>query len=516
MRGGPARRVEQAPDWLRWRSGVSPDALALKVGGIEWSYSKLQLEVSALSATLLSRGIGRGDRVALLMPPSERYVALIHSVARVGAVAVPLNHRQSTPELLSQLQDSDPSLVVHEGAPGAKAKERRRRWQLASELMAEAASARAEPVLGDLLDLGSPHAIIYTSGSSGTPKGVELTLSNLMWNAISVGLRTGASTDDRWLLCMPLFHVGGYSIIFRSVLHGSGVVLHPKFDPKLVSRSLDKDGITITSFVPTMLSEVLDARGGKPLDPRVRIIFLGGGPPPFRLVSDVRKRRLPVLLTYGMTETCSQVAVSKAWASSKGPAYTSVFPSEVSVLRAGTKTSVLFAEPGEVGEVAVRGPTLFRGYWRKPALTSGRFKGEWFLTGDLGILQPGIEPSGRRENGIVILGRKDEMIVSGGEKVFPAEVETALREHPAVRDALVVGIDDAKWGQKVVAVVEAKAELRDGPPSALELSAFLREKVGSYKIPKEYRFWASLPRTPTGKARRAAVRLLVERGAEPG
>jgi o-succinylbenzoate---CoA ligase len=519
LRGGPEKLGETFPDWLRWRSSVSPDALALKAGALEWSYRELQEKVSALSAVLLSRGVERGARVALLMSPSERCVALVHAIARVGAVAVPLNLRQSTPELLSQLRDSGPSLVVHDGALEAKiddleGRTAARRWDRASELMAGSASGGGEPVLGDRLDASPPHAIIYTSGSSGAPKGVELTLSNLMWNAISIGFTTGASSIDRWLLCMPLFHVGGYTIIFRSVLHGSAIVLHPRFDPKLVSMSLDKDGVTLASFVPTMLTDVLEARGGRPLDPRVRLIFLGGGHPPASLVAAIRKKRLPVLLTYGMTETCSQVAVSNVLESSAGPSYQAVLPSDVVVTKPGTGNRVELSAPGEVGEVAVRGPTLFKGYWRKPALTRARFKGEWFLTGDLGIFQPGASKLGHTAGGISILGRREETIVTGGEKVFPAEVEAALREHPSVKDAVVVGVDDPKWGQRVVAVVETK-ESAGVRPLAYELSAFLRERVGRYKVPKEYRFWEALPRTSTGKTRRAEVRLLVERGEDP-
>ena len=519
MRGGQERRGQRLPDWLRWRSDVSPDALALKAGTLEWSYRELQEKVSVLSAVLLSRGVERGSRVALLMPPSERSIALVHAIARVGAVAVPLNLRQSTPELLSQLRDSSPSLVIHDDAFGAKFDELEgrnaaRRWDRASELMAESASGGGEPVLGDRLDASSPHAIIYTSGSSGAPKGVELTLSNLMWNAISIGWRTGTSSKDRWLLCMPLFHVGGYTIIFRSVLHGSGIVLHPRFEPKLVSLSLDNDGVTLASFVPTMLTDVLEARSGRPLDPRVRLIFLGGGQPPAQLVAAIRKRRLPVLLTYGMTETCSQVALSNVLESSTGPSYQALLPSDVAVTKPGKGDRVELAGPGEVGVVAVRGPTLFKGYWRRPALTRAQFKGEWFLTGDLGVFQPGGSKRGRTAGGIVILGRREETIVTGGEKVVPAEVEAALREHPSVKDAVVVGVDDPKWGQRVVAVVETK-----GPsgvrPLASELSAFLRGRVGRYKVPKEYRFWDALPRTSTGKTRRAEVRLLVERGEDP-
>jgi O-succinylbenzoic acid--CoA ligase len=521
LSAGLLRHWRRVPDLLRWRSDISPDALALKAGAVEWSYRELQENVSSLSAVLLSRGIRKGDRVALLMHPSERFVALAHSLARVGAVAVPLNHGQSTPELLSQLRDSDPLLVVHDRALDAKAKElggrergRRsasRRWERVSELMAEPAPGGG-PVVGGHVDASSPHAIIYTSGSSGTPKGVELTLSNLLWNAISVGFSSDASSKDTWLLCMPLFHVGGYTIIFRSVLHGSGMVLHPRFDPRRVSRSLDNDGITLVSFVPKMLSDVLEVRGANPLNPKVRSIFLGGGQPPAHLLAVISKRRLPVLLTYGMTETCSQVAVSDALTSSRGPTYQPLLPSDVAVTRPGTKGRVEFASPGDVGEIAVRGPTLFKGYWRKPALTKARFSAGWFLTGDLGVQQRSGGQRGHAMRGFAILGRKEETIISGGEKVLPAEVEAALREHAAVKDAVVIGVDDAKWGQRVVAVLEMKAEFKGGRPSAQELREFLRERVGRFKVPKQYYFWSELPRTPTGKTLRAVVRSALERG----
>jgi O-succinylbenzoic acid--CoA ligase len=490
---------------------ASPHALAVRAGPVEWSYLELQEKVSSLSAVLLSRGITRGDRVAVLAAPSEAYVALVHAIARIGAVAVPLNHRQSAPELRAQLLDSRPSLVVHDESPSPGKRpdtlSSKLRWATVDDLMAESSAGGREPVTGDTLDLASTHAIVYTSGSSGVPKGVELTLASLMWNAVSVGFRTGHSQEDRWLLCMPLFHVGGYTIIFRSFLHGSGIVVHDRFDAGRVSRSLDEDGITMASFVPTMLTEVLEARGAKPLGPRVRVVFLGGGPPPAQLLAVIRKRRLPVLLTYGMTETCSQVALSDPRESRGRPVYRQAFPSEVAVVKPGAGRGLSFAGPGEAGEVAVRGLTLFAGYWRKPSATRARFRGEWFLTGDLGVLQEG------PEGGIAILGRKEETIVSGGEKVYPAEVESALREHPAVRDAVVVGVKDEKWGQMVVAVVETRPGV--GRPSEAELSAFLRERVGGYKVPKRYRFWPALPRTPTGKTRREEVRARVARGDDP-
>ena len=508
-----SKNRDKVPDWLRWRSTVSPGSLAVKVGSAEWTYRELQQITSDLAAALHKLGLSRGDRIALLMSPSENYIGLVHAAARLGAVVVPLNHRQSIPELASQLGDSRPSLVVADDSGGDKARELEKtgwvgRWERVSRIAS--AAGRARPIVGVELDISAPHAIIYTSGSSGTPQGVELTLSNLLWNAVSVGLRVGASPDDRWLLCMPLFHVGGYAILFRSLLQGSGIVLHPRFDPKRVSLSLDNDEITLVSFVPTMLTELLEARGRKPLRPRVRTIFLGGDQAPPTLVTAIRERRLPVLLTYGMTETCSHVAVSNAWSSSDGPAYLPILPTEVSVTRRGRKGKVEFAKEGEVGEVAVRGPTVFTGYWRRPTLTRSKFKGGWFLTGDLGVAA---EAVGRRASaGVVILGRKEETIITGGEKVFPAEVEAALKEHSAVKDAVVVGVDDEKWGQKVVAVVEAKGGFAGRPPTSAELSAFLRSRVGRYKVPKQYHIWETLPRTPTGKVRRAEVRLMLARG----
>lgn len=494
--------MSEVTDWLRWRSGVSPRALALKEGSEETSYAALQDKVGRLAAALAARGLKRGDRLALIMPPSAAHVALVLAVARLGAIAVPLNDRQAAPELLSQLKDSRPTLVVHEGplVTGARGVE----FEPAADLVEESASPTLEPLDGRSLDLTATHAIVYTSGSSGAPKGVELTMSNLMWNAVSVGFWVGACPEDRWLLCMPLFHVGGYAIIFRSLLHGSCLVVHRRFDPAAVSASLDNDGITLASFVPTMLTEVLAARGEKPMPSSLRRVFLGGGQPPAALVATIRRSRLPVLLTYGMTETCSQVALSDPLESPSAQVYIPLSPSEISLVR-DSRRNLSFAEPGEPGEVAVRGPTVFKGFWRRAGLTKERFKEGWFLTGDVGVLQP--EAGG----GFLVLGRGEEMIVSGGEKVFPAEVESALREHGWVKDAVVLGVEDERWGQMVVAALEPK-EGEGRPPSESELSSFLRERIGRYKIPKRYLFVEEFPRTPTGKVRRDKVRALLSRG----
>ncbi len=211
-----------------------------------------------------------------------------------------------------------------------------------------------------------------------------------------------------------------------------------------------------------------------------------------------------------MTETCSQVAIADVGAHPEEPAYQPLFPNALAVTRPGTKGRVALAKPGEVGEIAVRGPTLFVGYWRRPALTKAKFSDGWFLTGDLGIA--GADKKAPYSGGLTVLGRKEETIVSGGEKILPAEVESALREHAAVRDAVVIGLVDATWGEKVVAVIERRPEYGDEGPSPKELTAFLKERVARYKVPKQYHFWTELPKTPTGKTRRSVVRQRLESG----
>lgn len=491
----------EAPEWLRWRAEASPGSLAVKRGRVTWSYAELDREVGRLAGTLRSRGVSRGDRVAVLIPASETYLALIHAVARLGAVVVPLNHWLSPKELVAQVRDADPKVVVYEQAVGSGVNglvgEARGRWTDVSELVTSSSSI--EPVPGDALSLDDPHAIIYTSGSSGAPKGVVLTLSNLMWNSISFSLCAGSSPDDRWLLCLPLFHVGGYAIVFRALLAGSGIVLHQRFEPERIASSLRDDGVTLASFVPTMLDDLLKSGSEGVLAPRLRLVLVGGGKPTPQLKSAVERNRLPVRLTYGMTETCSFVALSTSWSSSVQE-YAPCLPSEVRVVQAVGRR-LRFAPVGGEGEIAVRGPTLFSAYWRQPALSRSRFLDGWFLTGDLGA----IDDSGA----IKVIGRKDATIITGGEKVLPDEVESALRSHPSVLDAVVLGMEDKRWGQMVVAVIE----LRGGAerPSDADLKSFLTEKLGRYKIPKRFVFEARLPRTSTGKPRRAEILASLEK-----
>lgn len=303
--------------------------------------------------------------------------------------------------------------------------------------------------------------VMFTSGTTSAPKPVYLTVRNWEANAVGSALALGLHQDERWLCVMPLAHVGGLSILLRSTLYATTVVLHQQFDTAAVLAELmsEQSGITLVSLVPTMLARLLDAGLREP--PSLRWALLGGGPIAPGLVARAQEARVPIAPTYGMTEGCSQIAT--------------------------------FGEPlygvelrFEDGEIVVRGPNF---------APSALDPDGWLRTGDLGQL----DAHGR----LRIVGRRSDTIVSGGENVAPAEVEAVLLEHPAVADAGVFAREDPEWGEAVVATVVLRA---DTQVSAEELKAFTRARLAAFKVPKEVGFAAELPRTVSGKLLRRELR----------
>ncbi len=491
-------------DWLRWRAGLSPSSIAIKFRGIAFTYQELHDRASRLAAGLHSVGVRKGARVCLLMRPSDSYVAMVHAIGRVGAVVVPLNTRLSGRELASQIRDCSASLLVRDETPedikdAADGSPRSgSRWADPTSLVRAAGGAT---ISGGSRRATEIHSIVYTSGSTGKPKGVQITVSNVFWSVVSFGLQNGTDGSDRWLLVLPLFHVGGYAILFRSLLAGSSIVIHPRFDEEDVSKAIEAEGITLTSMVPTMVSRLLSVRR-KPLPGTLRSLFVGGAQTSASLLREMRRMRVPAVLTYGMTETFSQVAVCRigtAPGTGDGSFRPMLFTS--AAIKSGR---VFSASPGQVGEICLRGPTIFKGYWRRQRWSAAVFSGAWFRTGDLGKLT--------RSGDIEILGRIDDMVITGGENVHPAEVEAAIREHESVEDAVVVGIADERWGQQIRAVVKLRAGAR--PPRDSELREFLRQRIAGYKVPKGYLFLDSFPETDSGKTVRQKVKEMAERRSE--
>jgi O-succinylbenzoic acid--CoA ligase len=334
---------------------------------------------------------------------------------------------------------------------------------------------------------------MYTSGTSGRPKGAMLTYGNFFWSAFGSMTQLGIHEDDRWLACLPLFHVGGMSILFRSVLNGTTCVIHNGFDAARANEAIDKDGVTIASLVSTMLIRMLAERGGRAFPPSLRCVLLGGGPVPRELVDKGLKLGTPIAQTYGLTETASQATTLRLSEASARPgsAGKPLLPVALRILREDGSECV----PLEAGEIVVQGPNISPGYWRQPQATAQAMRGGWLRTGDAGYFDS--------QGYLYVLDRRDDLIVTGGENVYPAEVESVLSTHPAVREAGVFAMSDAAWGQTVAAAVipEPGAEV-----SAEALQAYCRERLAGYKVPSRVLFTEDLPRTASGKLLRRELR----------
>jgi len=495
----PAPPSGVMPDWLRAQAQAIPERLALAAGDARWTFADLDRRAAEAARRLASLGVRDGSRVALLLHNRAPYAMFAHALARLGAVMVPLNARLSAAELAWQLGDAAPELLVSEDDLTARAGQASRAVSALKHVALDGAGVddfrrvpESQVPLRDEIDLAAVQGIVYTSATSGRPKGVLLTFGNHWWSAIGSALRLGLRDDDRWLAPLSLWHVGGLAIVWRSAIYGITMVLHDAFDPGAVNREIDDGGVTIVSVVATMLERVLAARGGRFFPPSLRCVLLGGGPASADLLTVCRTMNVPVAGTYGLTETASQVATAAPAGSAGklGSAGRPLLPTRVRIDADGRA-----AGPNEIGEILVGGPTVMRGYAGRPDETARALRDGWLHTGDLGYLDG--------DGDLYVLDRRDDLIITGGENVYPAEVETVLRQHPAVADAAVVAVADATWGQAVGAAVVLQAGART---AAEDLQAFCEGRLARYKIPRHVRFVGSLPHSPGGKLRRREVR----------
>jgi O-succinylbenzoic acid--CoA ligase len=487
------------PEWLSQRARLTPARRALRCGARWLTFAELDRLVSATAQALAAAGVRAGDRVAVLAPNGLDLVRLIHAVPRCGAVVVPLHPRWTAREVAGAVRDCAPSLVVHdEGSAAARSALADVRATTPgapiAALMSEGPDAIDAGSRVDRLALSSIHSIVYTSGTSGEPKGVELTFGNHLWSAFGSALNLGLRDDDCWLACLPLCHVGGLAILLRGVVYGIPVVLHERFDAAAVTRDVDAGDVTIVSVVATMLQQLLNARpADRPYPRRLRCVLLGGGPTGQDLLDACARRGVPIVPTYGLTEAASQVTAC-APAERPGPpgsAGKPLFPTEVRI--ADDDGRALPA--GACGEILVRGPTVMRGYHGRTEETATALREGWLHTGDLGYLDG--------DGNLYVRDRRDGVIISGGENVYASEVEDVLRTHPAVLDAGVTGAPDARWGQAVVATVA----LRNGAAASEDdLLAYCRGRLAPFKVPKRVRFAETVPRSEGGKLRRRALR----------
>ena len=482
-----------APDWLQVRVTEAPDAPAVRARSAAWSRLELLRASDQLAGALLGEGIGPGDRIACLVSDDAPAVALIHGARRLGAVHVPLNRRATPAELRDQLSavaadvlvcDSTNAPLAQASAPDSVPRHR-------IEALLAAGPCGPLPVLRNEIELDAPATIIFTSGTSGRAKGAILTHDNHRASAHAWAGLLRPGPGQRWLGCLPLFHVAGLAIITRAARWGAELHLLDAFDAHAVSAALDA-GVTHLSLVPAQLDQLLAVREGRPSPDSLRAMLLGGGPVPAALLHRARQAGYPVLTTYGLTETGSGVACGGADQATLDD------PTAVRPL-AGVEVRV---EPDGAadgsGEILVRGSVVFSGYVDDAPASAARLRDGWLHTGDIGTLDA---------DGLLhLVDRRDDLIVSGGENVYPAQVEAILLAHPGIRDAAVVGLPHERWGAVPVAAIVPRADAPDDE----ELSRYCAEHLARYKIPAHFVRLELLPRNGLGKILRREVRELIE------
>ena len=459
-------------------------------------YASLETRVRAFAAGLRARGVGRGDTVALLTEAVPDAVALLFAAGRVGACLALLNARLLPAEIAVLAERATPRLRVAWGPLAG---------MLPGAIALEALAATDADADAATLDPDAAWTLIFTSGTTGAPKAAEATVAAHFASARATNALLGLGASTRFVCCLPLFHVGGLSIAVRCALAGGAALLIPRFEAEAVARALAR-GATHASLVATTLARTLDVRERNPVPgaagsaERVApVVLVGGGPVPAALLERARQSGLSVLQTYGLTEACSQVTCERlgdADGATAGPA----MPGATVRVVDGERRPL---PPDAEGEIEVSGPSLFRGYRGDPAATAAALDGAWLRTGDVGVL----DPRGR----LRVLARRTDLIVSGGENVYPAEVEAVLLLHPAVAEVAVAARPDAMLGETVVALVVARGGTE--VPARLDevaLRAFCRLHLAGFKVPREVREVVALPRTAAGKVDRRALRRMLE------
>jgi fatty-acyl-CoA synthase len=494
--------------WPVRRRRLSPAHVAFVHGGARRTYEELDDRTRHLAAALRSLGVERGDRVAYLGANDPTLLETLFATTALGGVFVPLNWRLTAPELTHIAADCGASVLVPAAA------------------MADAATAVAadgSTVLRDLVELGpqfegmatgggrggaaapaavdapvgldDPAVIIYTSGTTGRPKGATLSHGNITWNCVNVLVDTDLASDEVALVCAPLFHVAALNMVSLPILmKGGTVVLTGGFDPDVALELIARHRVTVMFGVPSMFNAMAQVPAFAASDlSSLRRLLCGGAPVPLSTIRTYLDRGIPFLQGYGMTETSPGALFlgAERAADKAGSAGVASFFTDVRVVRPdGSEVA-----PGEKGEVVVAGPNVMRGYWNRPDATAEVMDGDWFRSGDVALVDD--------DGYVTIVDRMKDVIISGGENVYPAEVEDVIYGHPDVAECAVIGVPDERWGEVGRAIVVRRAG------TALDERALLEHldgRLARFKLPRSVVFTDRLPRSGAGKVLKTELR----------
>ncbi|WP_174734911.1 o-succinylbenzoate--CoA ligase [Mesobacillus harenae] len=492
------------PNWLQKRAALTPDRTALIFEGQSLSFKELYEEAYRAAGNLTANDIGKDQLIAVLLPNHIDTVVILYALQMLGTKTLILNTRLTSDELAWQLNDSGCGVLITDESSHEKTEKFSSLAVNPLKILTKTELddiSNHKPTILNEFNLNEVTTIMYTSGTTGNPKGVLQTYGNHWWSAIASALNLGLSEKDRWLCAVPIFHISGYSILMRSQIYGIGVVLHTGFDEAKVIEDLKEYQVSIMSVVSTMLTRITEKVSDGASFPDLRCMMLGGGPAPLPLLEKCLSKQIPVFQTYGMTETSSQFAtLSPEYSLEKsGSAGKALFPNQIQII--GTDGEV--CANGKEGEIVVKGPNVTPGYLNKPEITAEKIQDGWFYTGDIGYLD---------EAGFLyVLDRRSDLIISGGENIYPAEIEGTLLDQQGIEDAGVIGMDDEKWGQVPVAFL---VKSLGSSLTIADIERFCRQKLAGYKVPKKFLFVNELPRNASRKLLRKTLREWFEE--EPG
>ncbi len=486
--------------WLADRARTTPQRVAIRFLGQDLTYAELDSRASRLAAGLAARGLRRGDRLATLTTTSPDHVATFFACARLGVALQPISWRLASAEVAYQLEDAEPSLLLASDDYAELARKAGTKVEIAR---IGDPTLEAEGEVEDVARDHDPLLLVYTSGTTGKPKGALLSHANCFWTNLSFDRTTSLRDGDVVLQVLPQFHVGGWNVQpLLAWWKGATVVLEPAFDAARALDLIAEHGVTTMMGVPATYLFLAHEPGFAVADlSSLRLAVVGGAPMPEALLETWIARGIEIVQGYGLTEAAPNVLCLPPEEATRKLGFAGKPYPHVDVALRDADTGALVEGTG-TGELVVRGPNVFAGYWRNAEATEAAFADGWLLTGDV---------AERDAEGFYrIAGRIKDMVISGGENVYPAEIEDVLHAHPAVLEAAVVGVPDVRWGEACAAFVV----LREGSNVGTEeLQRLCRDRLARFKVPKTFAFVDALPRSSMGKVLKDELRAGATEGA---
>lgn len=494
--------IEGIGSWIEKHSDRHKNKIAIVSDDKRITYAELNSRINSLANKLIQIGIKKGDRINVLLLNTNEILETMFACAKIGAIFVPMNIRLSVKEIHYIVNDSDGKVFIYdekliETAEGLKKNNNKIKYFIKVGHLVKSHDINYEEFISDSINqnpniktsLEDTHMIMYTSGTTGNPKGVMLTQGNTQWNAINAINALPILENDITLTVAPIFHIGGMNSFTTPTLYKGGtVVLMDKFNPENVLRMIEKEKVTTLFLVAAMWIAITQCPNISQFNlTTLRLNLSGGAPCPITVIEFFQKRKIPFFEGLGATEAAAYITVldSKYSHNKNGSVGKTLIHSEIKILDSfGNKVL-----QGDVGELVVKGPNIMEGYWKNPKETKESLKNGWYHTGDLAKIDS--------EGFIYIVDRKTEMIITGGENVYPIEVVQVLYNHPNVSEVAVVGIPDEKWGESIKAYIVLKNS--NTILTLDDIQEFCKDKLARFKIPKSIENIEKLPRNATGK-----------------